>query len=147
MSRNGYEDDAMPRFDDKSNTNNNEEGSKTGASTDAKLEDLMKRLEKLRAKNNKLRRKFKAKRTKGGSSSSEEEDSSYEENVSKKGKNGRNNRGKPSYNSMSFNYDNMPSTTAYTSIPVGKAPYFDVTCYIQCKHCMKKYLYSISPEV
>jgi hypothetical protein len=26
---------------------------------------------------------------------------------------------------MSFNYDNMPSTTAYTSIPVSKAPYFD----------------------
>jgi hypothetical protein len=48
---------------------------------------------------------------------------------------------------MSFNYDNMPSTTAYTSIPVGKALYFDRTCYNQWKHCMKIYLYSISPEV
>jgi hypothetical protein len=48
---------------------------------------------------------------------------------------------------MSFNYDNMASTTAYTSIPVGKAPYFDGTCYNQWKHCMKNYLYSISPEV
>jgi hypothetical protein len=60
MSRNRDEDDATPRFDDKSNTNDNEEGSKTRASTDAKLEDLMKRLEKLTAKNNKLRRKVKA---------------------------------------------------------------------------------------
>jgi hypothetical protein len=147
MSGNRDEDDATPRFDDKSNANNSEESSKTRASIDVKLEDLMKRLEKLTAENNKLRRKVKAKRTKGGSSSSEEEDSSYEEEDSKKGKKGRNNRDKPSYNSMSFNYDNMPSTTTYTSIHVGKAPYFDGTCYNQWKHCMKNYLYSISPEV
>jgi hypothetical protein len=94
-------------------------------------------LEKLTVKNNKLRRKVKAKRTKGGSSSSEEEDSSYEEKDSTKGKKGRNNHDKPFYNSMSFNYDNMPSTTTYTSIPVGKAPYFDGTCYNQWKHRMK----------
>jgi hypothetical protein len=136
MPRNRDEDDATPRFDDKSNTNNNEEGSKMRASTDAKLIDLMKRIEKLTTENNKLRRKIKDKMTKGGSSS-REEDSSYEEEYSKKGKKGRNNRDKPSYNSMSFNYDNMPSTTAYTSIPVGKAPYFDGTCYNQWKHCMK----------
>jgi hypothetical protein len=147
MSRNGDEDDATLRFDDKSNTNDNEEGSKTRALTDAKLEDHMKRLEKLTDKNNKLRRKVKAKRTKGGSSSSDEEDSSYEEKDSKKGKKGKNNRDKLSYNSMSFNYDSMPSTAAYTSIPIGKAPYFDGTCYNQWKHCMKNYLYSISPEV
>jgi hypothetical protein len=67
MSRNGDEDDTTPRFDDKSNTNNNEESSKMRASTDAKLEDLIKRLEKLTAENNKLRRKVKANRTKGGS--------------------------------------------------------------------------------
>jgi regulator of replication initiation timing len=120
MSRNGDEDNTTPMFDDKFNTNNNEDGSKTRASTDAKLEDLMKRLEKLMAENNKLRRKVKAKRIKGGSSSSTEEDSSYEEEDFKKGKKGRNNCDKPSYNSMYFNYDNMPSTTAYTSIPVAK---------------------------
>jgi hypothetical protein len=84
MSRN--EDDATLRFDDKCKTNNNEESSKIRASTDAKLKDLMKRLEKLTAENNKLRRKVKAKRTNGDSSSSEEEDSSYEEEDSKKGK-------------------------------------------------------------
>jgi hypothetical protein len=147
MSRNGDEHDATPRFDDKSNTNNNEEGSKTGVSTDTKLEYLMKRVEKLTTKNNKPRRKVKAKRTKGDSSSSEEEDSLYEEDVSKKGKKWRNNGDKPSYNSMSFNYDNMPSNTAYTTIPIGKALYFDGTCYNQWKHYMKNYLYSISPEV
>jgi hypothetical protein len=147
MLRNGDEDDATPRFDDESNTNNNGKGSKTRALTDAKLEDLMKRLEKLTAENNKVRRNVKAKRTKGDSSSSEEKDSSYEEDVSKRGKKGRNNYDKPSYNSISFNYDNMSSTTAYTSIPVGKAQYFDGTYYNQWKYCMKNYLYSISPEV
>jgi hypothetical protein len=85
MSRNGDEDDATLRFDDKSKANNSEESSKTRGSTDAKLEDLMKRLEKLTTENNKLRRKVKAKRTKGGSSSNEE-DSSYEEKDSKKRK-------------------------------------------------------------
>jgi hypothetical protein len=72
MSRSKDEDDAILRVDDKSNANNSEESSKMRASIDAKLEDLMKRLEKLTAENNKLRRKVKAKRTKGGSSSSEE---------------------------------------------------------------------------
>jgi hypothetical protein len=38
-------------------------------------------------------------------------------------------------------------TTAYTSISVGEAPYFDETSYNQWKYCMKNYLYSISPEV
>jgi hypothetical protein len=118
-----------------------------GASNAPTMEDLMKRLEKLTAENYKLRRKVKAKRTKGGSSSSEEEDSSNEEDVSKKEKKGRNNRDKASYNSMFFNYDNMPSTTIYTFISIDKAPYFDGTYYNNWKHCMKNYLYSISPEV
>jgi hypothetical protein len=76
MSRNGDEDDDTLRLDGKSNDNNSEESSKMRASTDAKLKDLMKRLENLTVKNNKLRRKVKAKRS---SSSSEKEDSSYEE--------------------------------------------------------------------
>jgi hypothetical protein len=131
MLRNEDEDDASPRFDVEYTTNNNQDGAKSGASNAPTLEDLMRRLEKLTAKNNKLKRKAKGNKTNGGSSSSEDEDSSLEEDVSKKGKKGRNNRDKPSYNSMSFNYDNMPSTTAYTSVPVGKAPYFDVTYYNQ----------------
>jgi hypothetical protein len=54
---------------------------------------------------------------------------------------------KPSYNSMPFNYINMSSSTAYTYIHVGKAHHFDETNYNQWKHCMKNYLYSISPDV
>jgi hypothetical protein len=127
--------------------NNNQENDKSRASGGPSLEDLIRRLEKLMAENNKLRRKAKGKKIKGGSSSSEDEDSSLEDDVFKKGKKERNNRNKPFYNSMSFNYDNMPNTTAYTFISVGKAPYFDGTCYNQWKHCMKNYLYSISPEV
>jgi hypothetical protein len=127
--------------------NNNQEDDKSRAFRGLSLEDLMRRLEKLTVENNKLRRKAKGKKTKGGSYSSKDEDSSLEEDVSKKGKKGRNNRDKPSYNSMSFNYDNMPSTTAYTFIPIGKAPYFDGTRYNQWKHYMKNYLYSISPEI
>jgi hypothetical protein len=148
MSRTGEIQEVPQKFDEEGNPVTIEEGFKMGASNAPTLEDLMKRLEKLTAENNKLRRKIKAKRTKGGSSSSEEEDSSNEDDVSKKGKNGRNNHDKPSYNSMSFNYNNMPSTTTYTSIPAGKAPYFDETCYNQLKYCMKNYLYStISPKV
>jgi hypothetical protein len=41
----------------------------------------------------------------------------------------------------------MPSSTAYTFITIGKAPYFDGLNHNQWKHCMKNYLYSISPEV
>jgi hypothetical protein len=48
---------------------------------------------------------------------------------------------------MSSNYNNMSSLTAYTSIPVGKAPRFDGSNYNQWKHCIKNYVYSISPEV
>jgi hypothetical protein len=89
----------------------------------------MRSLEKLTTENNKLRRKAKGKKTKGVSFSSKDEDSLLEEDVSKKGKKGRNNHDKPLYNSMSFNYDNMPSTIIYTSIFIGKAPYFDGTYY------------------
>jgi hypothetical protein len=122
MSRIREIQEVPQKFDEEGNPITIEKGSKMGASNAPTLEDLMKRLEKLTIENNKLRRKIKSKRTKGGSSSSKEEDSSNEEDVSKKWRKGRNNRDKPSYNSMSFNYDNMPSTTAYTSVPVGKAP-------------------------
>jgi hypothetical protein len=64
----GMKNEELPVFDDESNTDNIKEGSKTGASTDAKLEELMKRQEKLMSENSELRRKAKAKKTKGGSS-------------------------------------------------------------------------------
>jgi hypothetical protein len=102
----------------------------------------MKKLDKLKAKNKKLRAKSK----KGMAHFSSSEDDNFKEEVSRKGRKGRQ-HDKPSYNSMSFNYNTMSSSTTYTSIPVGKAPHFDGSNYNQCKHCMKNYLYSISPEV
>jgi hypothetical protein len=138
MSRIEDKDEVPPRFDDENNTNNDQEGDKSGAFRAPSLEDLMRRLEKLMAENKKLRAKVKGKKIKGSSFSSDEEDSSFEEEVSKQGKKGRRNNNKPSYNSMSFNYNNMPRSTTYTSIPVGKALYFDGTSYNQWKHCMKK---------
>jgi hypothetical protein len=103
------------------------------------LEDLMKKLEKLKAENKKL--KAEKNKDKTYSSSSEDGDSSFEEEVSKKGRKGRNRHDKPSYNSMSFNYNNMLIFTSYTSIPVGKAPRFDGSNYNQWKHYMKNYLH------
>jgi hypothetical protein len=109
------------------------------------MEDLMKKLEKLKAENKKL--KAKGMVAKVYSSSSKDDDSSYEEEVSNKGRKGKKKLDKPSYNSMSFNYNNMSNSTTYTSVLVGKAPRFDEMNYNQWKHCMKNYLYSISPKV
>jgi hypothetical protein len=87
----------------------------------------MKKLEKLKVENKKL--KAKTKRGTTYSSSSEDDDSSFEEEVSNKGMKGRNKHDKPSYNSMSFNYNNMPNTAAYTSVPIGNVPHFDGSNY------------------
>jgi hypothetical protein len=126
MSRTGEEDEVPSKFDEEGNPVNTEEGSKLGASNALTLEDLMKKLEEFKAKNKKVRAK--EKKTKIYSSSSEDGDS--EEEVSKKGRKGRK-PDKPSYNSMSFNYNTMSSSTSYTSIPAGKAPYFDGSNYNQ----------------
>jgi hypothetical protein len=79
-------------------------------------------------------KKLKAKGKKGKSYSSSSEDDDSEEEVSNKGRKGRRQHDKPSYNSMSFNYNNLASSTAYTSVPVGKAPRFARTNYNQWKH-------------
>jgi hypothetical protein len=105
----------------------------------------LKKLEKLKAENKKL--KTKGKKGKTYSSLSEDGDSTFEEEVSHKGRKGRNKHDKPSYNSMSFNYNNMPNSTAYTSISIGKAPRFDGSNYNRWKHWMKNYLYSLHSEV
>jgi hypothetical protein len=147
MSRTGEEVEVPLKFDEEGNPIIIEEGSKKGALNALTLEGLMRKVEKLTAENKKFRTKAKCKKTKGSSSSSEEENSSFEEEVSKEEKKGRRNHDKPSYNPLYFNYNNMPSSTVYTSIPIGKAPHFDGINYNQWKHCMKNYLYSISPEV
>jgi cell wall assembly regulator SMI1 len=98
MLRTRDEDQFPLKFDDEGNPTKNDDGSKSGASTGPTLEELMRSLEKLTPENKKWRAKAKGKKTKGSSSSSEEEDSSFEEEVSKKGKKGRRNHDKTSYN-------------------------------------------------
>jgi hypothetical protein len=117
-------------------------GSKLRTSKTPTLEDLIKKLDKLKTENKKL--KTKGKKCITYTSSSEDDDS---EEVSKKGRRGRNKHDKPSYNTISFNYNNMPNSTAYTFIPIGKALRFDGSNYNQWKQCMKNYLYSLDPEV
>jgi hypothetical protein len=134
-----------PQLDEDGNPIVIVEGSKSGTSKTPTLEDLRKMLDKLKAENKRL--KVKGKKGTKYSSSSEDGDSSFEEEVFNKGSKGRNKHDKPSYNSMSFNYNSMPNSTAYTFVPVGKAPCFDGLNYNQCKHCMKNYLYSIHPKV
>jgi hypothetical protein len=134
-----------PQFDDDCNPIIVEVGSKPKTSKTPTLENPMKKLDKLKAENKRL--KAKGKIVTKSSSSSEDGDSSSEEEVSNKGRKGRNKHGKPSYNSMSFNYNSMPNSTTYTSIPSGKAPHFDRSNYNQWKHYMKNYLYSLHPEV
>jgi hypothetical protein len=118
-----------PRLDEDGNPIVVEVGSRLGISKTPTLEDLMNKLEKLMTENKRL--KAKGKKATTYSSSSEDGDSSFEEEVSNKGRKGRNKYDKPSYNSMSFNYNNMPNSIAYTSIPVGKAPHFDGSNYNQ----------------
>jgi hypothetical protein len=122
-----------------------EDGSDTETSMATTVEELMKKLEKLNAELKKL--KIKDKKGTKYSSASEDDDSSYKEEVSNKGKREKKKRDKSSYNAMSFNYNNLPSSTTYTFLPIGKATYFDGSNYNQWKHCMKNYLYSTSIEV
>jgi hypothetical protein len=81
--------------------------------------------------------KLKTKKGKKNVSASEDDDSSCEDDASNKAKKAKKKRDKSSYSVVSFNYNNMSSSMAYTSIPVGKTPYFDGTNYNQWKHCMK----------
>jgi hypothetical protein len=87
------------------------------------------RVEKLSSelKQLKLQRKIekpkasKSQQLTSSSSSNEESDASSEEEV--KGK--RRRKGdKISYNTISFNYDNLSPSSAFTSVPIGKAPPF-----------------------
>jgi hypothetical protein len=64
MSRTRDKDEVPPRFNDENNTNNNQEGDKSGAFGAPYLEDLMRRLEKLTTENKKHRAKAKDKRKK-----------------------------------------------------------------------------------
>jgi hypothetical protein len=130
MSKAEDEGEVPPtQFDEDGNPVIIKEGSKSGTFKAPTLKNLMKKLDKLKAENKRL--KAKGKKAKVYSSSSEDDDSLFEEEVSNKGRKGRRKHDKPSYNSLSFNYNNMLSSTAYTSIPVGNTPHFDGTNYNQ----------------
>jgi hypothetical protein len=129
MLRVGEEIEVLPpKFDDDGNPLVVEEGSKSGTSKTPTLKDLLKKLEKLKVENKKL--KAKGKKGKTYSFSSKDGDSSFKYEVSNKGRKGRNKHDKPSYNYMSFNYNNMSNSTTYTFVLIGKAPRFDGSNYI-----------------
>jgi hypothetical protein len=78
------------------------------------------------------------------SSSNEEADTSSEEEVKdKKGRKGD----KRSYNTTSFNYDNLPPSSAFTSAPIGKAPHFNGMDYTKWRYLMKMHLISLNTSV
>jgi hypothetical protein len=77
------------------------------------------------------------------SSSNEETDASSEEVKGKRGRKGD----KKSYNTTSFNYDNLPPSSAFTSVPVGKAPRFNGMDYTKWRYSMKMHLISLNPSV
>jgi hypothetical protein len=118
MSRTREEDEVPPKLNEEGNPVNIEEDSKSGTSNTPTLEDLIKSLRSSRPRTISLGQK---KKTKVYSSS--REDSNFELEVSKKGRKGRKHNNH-SYKSMSFNYNTMPSSTAYTSIPIGRVPCF-----------------------
>jgi hypothetical protein len=55
---------------------------------------------------------------------------------------------KRSYNTTPFNYDDLPHSSAFTSIPIGKPPSnFDGTNYTKWRYSMRMHLNSLSPNV
>jgi hypothetical protein len=94
------------------------------ASKDSRVEQLSFELKqlKLQRKINKLKKKLKDSRSRqliSSSSSNEETDASSDEEVRGKKKRKGDKR---YYNTTFFNYDNLPPSIAFTSVPVGKAP-------------------------
>jgi hypothetical protein len=102
-----------------------------GTPKDSRVEQLSSVLEqlKLQRKINEFKKKFKESKSwelTSSSSSNEENDvSSEEEAKCKKGTKGD----KRSYNTTSFNYDNLFPSSTFTSVPIGKALHFDGTDY------------------
>jgi hypothetical protein len=102
-------------------------------SSELKQLKLQRKIDKLKKKRN----DSKSRQLTSSSSSNEETDASYEEEV--KGKRGRKGYTR-SYNTTSFNYDNLPPSSAFTSAPVGKAPCFDGMDYTEWRYLMKMHL-------
>jgi hypothetical protein len=119
-----------------------------GASRDSYVEQLSSDLKqlKLQRKIDKLKKKLKnckSRQLTYSSSSNDETDVSSEEEEGKKGRKSD----KKSYNTTSFNYNNLPSSSTFTSVPVGKASHFDRTDYIKWRYSMKMHLISLNLSV
>jgi hypothetical protein len=121
MSKAGDEVQVIPPKGDGSN------GKTTpidGALKDSRVEQLSSELKQLKVqrKIDKLKKKLKESKSRevASSSSSNEETnaSSEEEAKDKKDKKGD----KRSYNTASYNYDNLPHSNTFTSVPVGNPP-------------------------
>jgi hypothetical protein len=101
---------------------------------------------KLQRKIDKLKKKLKESKSRQLTSSSllnEETDDSSEEVKGKRGKKGD----KRSYNTTSFNYDNLPPSNTFTLVPIRKAPRFNGTDYTKWRYSMKVHLISLNPSV
>jgi hypothetical protein len=102
---------------------------------------------KLQRKIDKLKKKLKNPKsqqlTSSSSSNEESDDSSEEEVKGKRGKKGD----KRSYNTTSFNYDNLPPSNAFTSVPIGKAPRFNGMDYTKWRYSMKVHIISLNLNV
>jgi hypothetical protein len=78
------------------------------------------------------------------SSSNEETDASSVEAKDKKEKRGD----KRSYNTVSYNYDNLLHSNNFTSVPVGNPPpHFDGTDYTKWSYSMRMHLISLDVSV
>jgi hypothetical protein len=101
---------------------------------------------KLQRKIDKLKKKLKDSKSRqltSSSSSNEETDASSKEVKDKKKRKGD----KKSYNITSFNYDNLPPSSAFTSVPIGKAPRFDGMDYTKWRYSMKMHLISLNLSI
>jgi hypothetical protein len=120
-----------------------------GASKDSRVEQLSSELKqlKLQRKIDKLKKKLKDSKSRelaSSSSSNEETDASSEKEA--KGKRGRKGD-KKSCSTTSFNYDNLPPSSVFTLVSVGKAPCFDGTDYTKWRYSMKMHLILLNPSI
>jgi hypothetical protein len=120
-----------------------------GTLKDSRVEQLSSELKqlKLQRKIDKLKKKLKNPKSRelaSSSSSNEETDASSEEEAT--GKRGRKGD-KKSYNTTSFNNDNLPPSSAFTSVPIGKAPHFDGIDYTKWRYSMKMHLISLNLSI
>jgi hypothetical protein len=124
MTKGGDDNKELPPLPPKGNGSGGKSTPVDGALRDSQIEQLSSGLKqlKLQRKIEKLEKKlkeFKSCEVASSSSSNEETDASSEEEAKdKKGKKGD----KGSYNTASFNYDNLPHSNDFPSVPVGNPP-------------------------